>query len=243
MRFGDCTYLEIRDYIGRGAVAVVPTGCTEQQGPHLSVDFDTWLAESVTLAASERAKREFGVLSLVVPALPFGPTPEHRSFGSGFIDVLARQQEEIVWSVLISLLEQGFSKIVVWRGCGQHDLSATVARFNAECQGCVAFLPEIPYHDIWCRIADPDVPGGHADSFATSLALYLRPGSVREDLMPAPQVAEVNWTDPHLDFQQYSETGVIGDPTRASAALGEKLWDAVVADAAATLRAVSDGTR
>ncbi len=34
---------------------------------------------------------------------------------------------------------------------------------------------------------------------------------------------EVNWDDPHLDFTQYSDTGVIGDATRASAELG---WDA-----------------
>ena len=242
MRYGECTYLEIKDCVTRGALAVVPTGCTEQQGPHLPVDFDTWFAEAVAAAASERAQREYGVLSLVLPALPFGPTPEHRSFGSGYIDVPLRQHEAIVGSVLVSLAEQGFTRIVVWRGCGQHDLSGTVRRFNTGRAGCVAVLPELPYHDVWSRVADSAVPGGHADSFSTSIALFLRPETVRTERIPPPQTGEVDWDDPALDFRRYSETGVIGDPTHAGAALGEKLWNAVVADVAATLRAVAAGT-
>jgi len=35
MRFGDLTYLEIRERAEEGCLAIVPTGCTEQQGPHL----------------------------------------------------------------------------------------------------------------------------------------------------------------------------------------------------------------
>ena len=83
IRYGDLTYEEIRDRARQGWIAIVPTGCTEQQGPHLTVDYDTWFVEQVTLAASEKAQRDFGVLSLVLPAMPFGPTPEHRNYGSG----------------------------------------------------------------------------------------------------------------------------------------------------------------
>ncbi|MHB1356761.1 MAG: creatininase family protein, partial [Anaerolineae bacterium] len=57
MRFGDLTYLEISELAQAGGVALVPTGCTEQQGPHLPVDFDTfWItqvAEGISLAAKE----------------------------------------------------------------------------------------------------------------------------------------------------------------------------------------------
>ena len=40
-RFIDFTYLEIKALIEGGCLAILPTGCTEQQGPHLPVDFDT----------------------------------------------------------------------------------------------------------------------------------------------------------------------------------------------------------
>jgi creatinine amidohydrolase len=87
MRYGDLTYLEIRECAHKGWLVIVPTGCTEQQGPHLPVDYDTWLAEQVSLAASEKAKRDFDINSLVLPVMPFGPTPEHRNFGSGYIHI------------------------------------------------------------------------------------------------------------------------------------------------------------
>jgi len=45
MRFGDLTYREIRERAEAGWMAVVPTGCTEQQGPHLPVGFDTWFGD------------------------------------------------------------------------------------------------------------------------------------------------------------------------------------------------------
>ncbi len=229
MRFGDLTFREVQEKAVAGWLAVVPTGCTEQQGPHLPVDFDTWFAETLMLAGAEHAAKHYNVDALVLPAMPFGPTPEHRNFGSGYIDVPVAVHNALVHSVLVSLADQGFRRLVVWRGCGGHDLHAAVSRFNeAYTKRAHAFLPEAPYYDIWCRVGDPAVPGGHADSFTTSLALYLRPASVRVDEIGDPQHAAVDWDDPHLDFARYSATGVIGDPTHASGELGARLWAELV---------------
>jgi len=228
MRFGDLTFREIRERAEEGWLAVVPTGCTEQQGPHLPVDFDTWLAETVCLTAVQQAAEKYGVKALVLPALPFGPTPEHRNFGSGYIHIPQELHEQVVASVLLSLVEQGFQRIVVWRGCGQHCLSQVVERFNTAYRNKArAFLPDLPYARIWGEVA-PGVPGGHADSFATSIALYLRPQAVRVDRIPRPEKRPVNWDDPNLDFTHYSSSGVIGDPTQATRELGATLWDMVV---------------
>jgi creatinine amidohydrolase len=46
----------------------------------------------------------------------------------------------------------------------------------------------------------------------------------------------VDWDDPNLDFARYSSTGVIGDPTHASAELGQRLWQAAVEQAARVLQ-------
>ena len=54
MRFGDLTYEEIAHRASLGALMVLPTGCTEQQRPHLTVDFGTWLAQAVCDAAAAR---------------------------------------------------------------------------------------------------------------------------------------------------------------------------------------------
>jgi creatinine amidohydrolase len=240
MKYGDLTYEELQHGISAGWLALVPTGCTEQQGPHLPVDFDTWFAETLLWAASEEAAKRYGVESLVLPALPFGPTPEHRSFGAGYIDLPVPVHEAVLEAVLESLATQGFQRILIWRGCGGHDLHAMVGRFNTQQQGHAhAFLPALPYHDLWCRLADAQVAGGHADSFTTAIMLHLRPEAVRRDRIVNPHSQEPDWTDPHLDFGQYSTTGVIGDPTHASAALGAQLWQACVAAGAREIQAAA----
>ena len=240
MKYTDLTYEEIRAKAAKNALAILPTGCTEQQGPHLPVDFDTWFAEQVCNAASDIAIRDHAVQSLVLPAIPFGPTPEHRNYGAGYIDLPVDLHNSIVLATLTSVAAQGFQKIVVWRGCGGHDLRKIVQRFNETHNGqSTAFLPGLPYNKIWRRIADPSVPGGHADSFTTSVMLHLRPEAVRRDRIVNPRHKAVNWEDPDLDFAAYSSTGVIGDPTHATAELGAKLWEAVVEEVAGTLQSIA----
>ncbi|BCL83796.1 creatininase [Ktedonobacteria bacterium brp13] len=239
-RFSDLTYVEIRERARQGWLAVIPTGCTEQQGPHLPVDFDTWFAETLMVAAAEKAAQDYAVQAVVLPAMPFGPTPEHRNFGSGFIDIPVTLHDALVEATLTSLVTQGFGRMVIWRGCGGHALSGVVDRFNQMYQGrAQAFLPPHPFHEIWCRLADPAIPVGHADSFTTSISLHLRPESVRQNQISDPHSTEVDWNDPDLDFTRYTTTGVIGDPTHASAELGKRLWEAVVTEAARTLKVVA----
>ena len=54
-----------------------------------------------------------------------------------------------------------------------------------------------------------------------------------------PAHGPVDWQDPDLDFAHYSSTGVIGDPTHASAELGARLWEAAVESVADTLRNIA----
>ncbi|PWT75159.1 MAG: creatininase [Chloroflexi bacterium] len=239
-RFADLSSQEIHACADQGWLAVIPTGCTEQQGPHLPVDFDSWFAEALMVAAAEEAAQKYAVQALVLPAMPYGPTPEHRHFGSGFIDIPRPIHNALVEAILTSLASQEFHRIVLWRGCGGHDLAEVVTRFNQSQLGkSQAFLPAQPFHEIWCRLADPAIPGGHADSFTTSISLYLRPDSVRVEQIFDPHSTPVDWNDPNLDFAHYSSTGVIGDPTHASAELGQRLWQAAVDHAARVLLEVA----
>lgn len=229
MRFGDLTYLEIKECAEAGWLVIIPTGCTEQQGPHLPVDFDTWVVETILVAAAEYARAEFKVNALVLPTMPFGPTPEHVNFGSGYIDIPVALHNQIIASILTSLADQGFRRLVVWRGCGGHGLAEVIADFNQERGPNVqVFLPDLPFHHLWCRMGYEHIPGGHADAFATSLSLYLRPKSVRTERIADPQNGPVDWDDPALDFATFTKTGVIGDPTPSSAELGERIWPEVV---------------
>lgn len=241
MKFSDLTYTEIQEAASSGWMAIVPTGCTEQQGPHLPVDFDTWFVEQLCLSASERALKDFGVGSVVIPALPFGPTPEHRNFGSGFIDLPQELHEKVIYEILSSLADQGFKLIVVWRGCGQHDLSSAIHKLNDNYRGkSEAVQPEMPCSRIWKRLGYGHIPGGHADSFATSIALYLRPELVKREEIINPENRPVDWGDPNLDFAKYSTTGVIGDPTQASKEIGERLWEEIIQEVSMIFKQLMD---
>ncbi|MEM7129902.1 MAG: creatininase family protein [Chloroflexota bacterium] len=228
-RFGELTYLEIKERAEAGWLAVIPTGCTEQQGPHLTVDFDTWVVEAILVAAAEYAAKAYAINALILPAMPFGPTPEHINFGSGYIDIPVELHNQLIASILTSLVTQRFQKLVVWRGCGGHDLAQVVDDFNQNYKpSAQAFLPGIPFYELWCRMGYEHIPGGHADTFATSLAMYLRPDSVRAELIKDPQNDPVDWADPELDFVKVTKTGVIGDPTHSSVELGKQIWPEVV---------------
>ena len=66
--------------------------------------------------------------------------------------------------------------------------------------------------------------------------MYQRLDTVRLESIPSSSSREVDWDDPHLDFTRYSDTGVIGDATRASAELGRRLWDEVISTTAGIFR-------
>jgi creatinine amidohydrolase len=228
MRFGECSYQEVAAFARAGAVAVVPLGCTEQQGPHLPVDFDSWFAEALVAAAAGQAEEEHGLRVLVLPVLPLGPTPEHRSFGAGYLDLPVALHEAVTRTVLDSLCAQAFKVTIIWRGCGGHDLRRLVASYNDEHHGMRVHLPEHPFQGLWSEVGDDAVPGGHADSFTTSIMLARRPELIRLDRIPGP-FRQPDWADPDLDFGAYSDSGVIGDARHASREIGEQLWQGSVA--------------
>lgn len=243
MEFGKLTFEEIREAAGQHFIAIIPTGCTEQQGPHLPVDFDTWFAYELCTHASDQALADYRIPSVVLPALPFGPTPEHRGFGAGFIDLPQSLHENIVCAVLESLFDQGFRRFLVWQGCGQHNLSQAVSKFSSEHTGQVKlWLPDPPFFEVWNRVGNPEIPGGHADSFTTSIAMFLRPEDVRIKKIRPSESDEVDWDNSMLDFSNYSSTGVIGDPSGASVELGEELWDELVSDVALIIKDFDDNS-
>jgi creatinine amidohydrolase len=235
--FGSLTYEELNRLDRERTVVLVPTGCTEQQGPHLAVDFDTWFAAELCEAVADGLEAR-NLVVLVLPVIPFGPTPEHRGYG-GYVDLRQDTFERLLEDVLDSVVAQGFRRLVLWRGCGGHRLGDVERRFAAghpEAQLCV---PDHPYHDVWCAVGDPAVPGGHADSFATSIALFRHPERVRSGRVPAPNDGAPDLDDPAADWSEVSPTGVVGDATHASAELGAELWAQTVDRVAALVERVA----
>ena len=66
--------------------------------------------------------------------------------------------------------------------------------------------------------------------------MFQRPATVRLESIPSSRSREVDWNDPELDFTKYSDTGVIGDATKANPELGRRLWYEVVSTVASIFR-------
>jgi creatinine amidohydrolase len=120
--------------------------------------------------------------TIALPALPFGPTPEHRGFGAGYVDLPIDVHEAVISAVLRSLIAQGFRRVLVWRGWGGHDLRRSIDDVKRDDHDIVVAMPELSLGEMGRRLGDPAVPGGRANSFTTSIALALWPHHVRLDL-------------------------------------------------------------
>lgn len=82
--------------------------------------------------------------------------------------------------------------------------------------------PRCHLRNCGAGVGDANVPGGHADSFTTAIALALWPHTVRRELIPGPSRVP-QWDREALNFTDFSDSGVIGDARFGSAELGRKL--------------------
>lgn len=210
-------------------VAVLPTGSTEQHGPALPLNTDFAAAEAVARAVADRDD------AVVLPTVPVGVSDHHRQF-HGTLWVPPETFERYVGDTLRSLVGHGIRKAVVVNGHGGNvGALRNVAKelYREE----TAFA--VPW-SWWEGVGDAaeaalgegvDVPG-HAGGFETAMMLHVAAGLVETDRLDEAETGqgEPRWTDDAaprgFDFVDHTATGAKGEPTRASAAAGEALFEA-----------------
>ena len=231
-----------------GSAVVLPTGATEQHGPHLATGHDTFMVSHVAHMAAERAGEEHDIV--LAPALPFGSSAHHLPFG-GTLSLSTKTYYRVVRDLVESILSAGARRVFVLNGHGgNHELNQLVVRDVA-----IEQLPEsgvvlaaASYWDIAraAIAADSGLHGltlpGHAGQFETSTMLALDPDRVRERRSreddpsatdPLPGV-RVEAADRWESFEGYTDF-----PHRATAEQGEILLEHVVREVAAALVALA----
>lgn len=221
-----------------GSVLVLPIGSIEQHGHHLPVATDTILVDAVARLGAERVADDVPIL--VGPPFWAGFSPHHLPFG-GTLSLEFDTMLAAVEEVADAALENGFDALVLLNGHGGNKslvgaATSTVgeAHPDAEVLGLTYFDLATSFAD---DVRDSDVGGmAHGGEFETSLMLHLRPDLVREDAMEAPDldepydrgVQDLLVPGPlavYRGFDEYSETGAIGDPTVANAETGERIYE------------------
>lgn len=234
-RYDRLTWEDVNEAIEARRVVLLPTGSTEQHGPHLPLDTDTFLVESVCLEAGRRAADRV----LVLPTVPYGLNLHHIDF-PGTIHVEPEVFIAFCLNITKSLAYHGFEKILLVNGHGSNtplvDIVArkTVLETNSLC-AAVNYIPLAL--EAFERVRDTSIIA-HADELETSLYLYLAPDRVRMDRAvadddPAGRYMSADSTPNYpvrlSDYWgRWTRTGVHGDPTSATAEKGGLIFEAAV---------------
>ena len=213
----EMTWTEIRDAIAAGKTTVIlPTAGTEQNGPHMVMGKHRYIIDD----ASGRIARELGN-ALVAPAVTYVPEGEvdppsgHMRY-AGTITLPNEFFMKLVEYAARSFRAHGFTDIVFIGDSGgnQRGMEAVAAQLNDEWGGdgaTVHFIGDYyannGFRDWLMEQGETDETiGRHAGISDTSILLYVEPRHIRQDQL-APGGG-------------FENSGVSGDPTRASSEYG-----------------------
>ena len=236
VRWGALTWPDARDRLGSTSVALLPVGAIEQHGPHLPLDVDTYDAERL---ATEVAERCSNPRPLVLPVIPYGVSYHHDDF-PGTISVGPDTLAAMVREIGVNVAGQGIDKLIIINGHGGNGpalhFAAQMINRDAHIFTCVDTGESSDTDVDELSSAHNDV---HAGEIETSTTLALRPEVVRMDLARS---SVPRFSSHNLDFTskrgvgwygrtlKITESGVMGDPTRATADKGRKMWELIVSN-------------
>jgi creatinine amidohydrolase len=243
LRLADMTYQNVATYLREDDRILIPFGSTEQNGAHLPLGSDTFVAEAI----ASRAAEVTGVL--VGPAIPWGNAAADISY-AGTISLAPNTVLALISDLCRSLAAHGFRRLVFVTGhLGNVYALATI---GAELGRSGLVLAQV---DVWRLLekltADlfdgQELPFGHAGASMTSVMLALRPQLVEAAAMRAERPVSGWASDSYASYpevmgfapwNQMSTSGAIGNPTMASAAAGQEALARVVARTVEVLDAI-----
>ena len=221
----ELTWSEVRDALKAGKTTlIIPTGGTEQNGPHMVLGKHNFRIHHT----ANRIARKLGN-ALVAPVMAYVPEGEispptgHMKF-PGTLTIPDDVFRKVLEFTARSAKQHGFQNIVFIGDSGpnQPGMRAVTALLNKEWAAPptrVHFIPEYyrgnGFEEWLVTQGEPKTAiGTHAGILDTALLLAVGPKLVRKDKL--------------ANTGQPSETGVTGDPTRATLAYGKKGLDLIV---------------
>jgi mycofactocin precursor peptide peptidase len=206
---------------GPRRLLVVPLGSLEQHGPHLPMDTDTRIA----CAVAERACAGRPGVGLA-PPVAIGASGEH----AGFPGTLSIGTD----ALSLLLVELGRHASLHWPA------TLLVNGHGGNVPAITGAAGQLRDEGRRCHVWHAGLPGGdaHAGRTETSVMLALAPSQVRLGSAAPGEVRPLAKILPALradGVRKVSPNGVLGDPSGASAAEGERLLARLVAGLGATL--------
>ncbi len=233
--WGELTWRQAKTRIKKMDIALLPVGAVEQHGPHLPLDTDAFDADYLARRVAEACSDP---KPLVLPAVAYGVSYHHADF-TGTVSISNDTLAKMIYEIGMSVARNGIRKLMIINGHGGNspalNYAAQMINRDAHIFVCVD-SGETSDVDIAKIVETPnDV---HAGEIETSTGLAVRPGLVKMD---QAKKSVPKFSSRYLDFtskrgvlwyaytRKISTSGVMGDPTSASAAKGEKIWEIMIA--------------
>jgi creatinine amidohydrolase/Fe(II)-dependent formamide hydrolase-like protein len=240
----DLTWPEVQNAIAAGKTsAIIYTGSTEQNGPHMAIGKHNFIARWVAGAIAIKLGD-----ALVYPMLPFAPTGDairktgHMRF-PGSVSLTPATYEAVVHDVALSALDAGFKRVLIMgdHGDGQDALASAAQSLDAEWKSRgerVFYIRDLYYkekqqaraYEALHGLPTHDVHAG-TDDTSELMALDSQHRWIRSDRLAPSEGA------------QTARTGVDGDPSKASAKIGDVFLQYKIDDAVAQIRGLQAGAR
>lgn len=224
------------------AVVLLPTGATEQHGPHLPVGTDSIILSSLIDEFVKNQSFDDGSL-IFAPQLFIGKSNEHMGF-AGTLTFGTQTYYSLLHDIAGAIAKSGFKKLVLLNSHGGNtDMLNMISRDLRIDFGLDVFVFDWWFTPFWNKGLEGLKQSGtygvfHACELETSLMLHIRPETVHMELAVDEDPVEslrdndyVTILGPYTAGWKTSDvtkSGVIGAPTYATAEKGKKLFDYAV---------------
>ena len=230
------------------SIFVQPLGAIEQHGPHLPLSTDSVIATAVAEATVDAVGDE--VDAWLLPTLDYTKSNEH-AWSPGTIWLSATTLLAVLDDIGRCIATTPAKRLVFLNGHGGNSALVNVANREVRlAHGLMTFLahPGVPPDQGGASPASELGMGVHGGTDETSLMLHLAPELVRMHLAER-RVPEKIVLNHYVRFggrvsfgwlsNDFFPDGYIGDPTAASAALGDDLFRGAVRAFGEALREIA----
>jgi len=245
----DLAYPDIQAYLKVCDMVLVPMASTEQHGPHLPLCTDTVTAIEVAsrVCKINNMLHTPALWTGYSPQHMAGPGE-----GRGTITIRSSTLQALMYDVARSLIHHGFNKILFVNGHGSNVkvVDPVLRKIRYDTGAMVGFC--IPYMERYTGLLEglmenpkDETPGWHASELETSQMLAHNPDIVRmdravktltsipkwlpksfgkKDGAPDIQFEGFSYFQFPMDHHEFTDSGVIGNPERATAEKGQEAF-------------------
>jgi creatinine amidohydrolase len=241
--FAEKSWPQIKEYIDKNGLVILPFGTLEEHGLHLPVNVDVVIAEQVARQVAETIKDRVPVL--VMPVTWAGYSIKKMNKWPGVISIRSEILVEAWFDLMASLVKMGFKKLLCLNGHGQNPEMIKLASRRISDEYDVNVLTSNCWSmagETMKKIRKSEIGGClHGCEFETSLMLHLTDlvdmtKATNEDIMkyrsdfyPGDMFGSATGgTFLSTWYVQESKTGIYGDPTVATAETGRLLMEGMV---------------